>query len=77
MLALQPAMGAASGGDVVAALAAGTRMHKAWVHATSKPVKGSNRTVHCQVAGGRAYISYERGFLRGSRTTALQRCCSA
>lgn len=73
MLLLQPAMGDASAGDVAAALGAGTRMHKAWVHAAGKPVRGSHRTVACRVAGGRALITYQRGLLRGRRTSPIQR----
>ena len=73
MLSLQPAMGDASAGEVAQALAAGTRMHKAWVHAAKKPVKGSHRTVTCRVASGHAHIAYERGFLRGRKSSVLQR----
>ena len=45
MLEVQPGMADAAAADVLAALAAGLPMHKAWIKAAKRPSSGSNRSL--------------------------------
>ena len=71
-----PGVGSMTGGQVLASLAKGSEMRKAWVLGSG----GSNRLVHCLVsqgAGGRACIAYDHGWLRKAVQHPIDRSAQA